>query len=704
MFSTPSPIEIVTRKTIFDITAPVNQQPKVFKTSRGFKIPVTWWICAVLVLGITATYWAVFSYGFIDYDDPEYVWQNPQVLAGLSWPGTVWAFTTIHASNWHPLTWLSHMLDVQLYGMHAGGHHATNVLFHAANTVLLFLLLKRLTSATWRSAFVAALFAFHPLHVESVAWIAERKDVLSTFFFLLTLLAYASYAKKQETRSNEQEILENRSPFSFLLSPVSQSYFLALFFFALGLLSKPMLVTLPFVLLLLDYWPLGRVTRLRPATAWQASDEKADVQTLGATKRSKDSSTSWRDGAKRRQLFRLLLEKVPFFALSAASCVVTILAQRHALASISELPFEARLQNAIASCLFYLEKTFWPVPLVPFYPYTTIDPETTAIAAFTLLMISGAVFISLRRRPYLAVGWLWFLGTLIPVIGLVQVGSQSMADRYTYVPLIGIFIAMVWWVGDGLQRQRGYRLVMTTVAVVGILGICLTLTAAQVRWWRNSETLARHALAVTTSTAPMQVLLGNALLRQNKPGEAAEHFAEAARLCPDKSQIQCNLAMALAAEGRIDEAIAVNRNALKIDPNDSRSHYLQGNLLATQARYGEAIKEYGVVLLEDPDYLVALNDLAWLLATAPEARFRNGAEAVTLAEKVCRLTNYKLPLFVGTLAAAYAEAGRYDDAAKMAEQAIALATAQNKKLLVDKNRELLELYQSQKAYHEPARQ
>lgn len=691
----------------------------------------------MLVLGVFAVYWPVAGYQFVDYDDREYVWANPQVMAGLSWPGLVWAFTTFHAANWHPLTWLSHMLDAQLFGMYAGGHHATNVLFHAANTVLLFLVLNRMmglrrddppqpydspspklstdsnanvtaaappAGAIWRCALVAALFGWHPLHVESVAWVAERKDVLSTFFFLLTLLAYASYAKTQEARSTEQRIPENRSAFSFLRSPFFQLYFLALFFFALGLLSKPMLVTLPFILLLLDYWPLGRVTRLRPATAWQASDEKADVQTLGATKHGRDSSTAWREGAKRRQLFRLLLEKVPFFALSAASCVVTILAQRHALASISELPFEARLQNAIASCLFYLEKTFWPVPLVPFYPYTTIDPETTAIAAFTLLMISGAVFISLRRRPYLAVGWLWFLGTLIPVIGLVQVGSQSMADRYTYVPLIGIFIAMVWWVGDGLQRQRGYRLVMTTVAVVGILGICLTLTAAQVRWWRNSETLARHALAVTTSTAPMQVLLGNALLRQNKPGEAAEHFAEAARLCPDKSQIQCNLAMALAAEGRIDEAIAVNRNALKIDPNDSRSHYLQGNLLATQARYGEAIKEYGVVLLEDPDYLVALNDLAWLLATAPEARFRNGAEAVTLAEKVCRLTNYKLPLFVGTLAAAYAEAGRYDDAAKMAEQAIALATAQNKKLLVDKNRELLELYQSQKAYHEPARQ
>jgi Flp pilus assembly protein TadD len=550
-------------------------------------------------------------------------------------------------------------------------------LFHAANTVLLFLLLKRMTGVLWRSAFVAALFAFHPLHVESVAWISERKDVLSAFFGFLTLWAYARYAKEQGTRSKEQGIFENRSPFSFFLSPFSRFYFLALFFFALGLMSKPMLVTLPFVLLLLDFWPLGRLTQLRSATVWQASDE-------------------WR-------VINLLLEKLPFFALAAASCVVTLLAQKHgqAMALTGGIPFAGRFQTAIVSYWLYVAKMLWPAPLVVFYPYRAIEPATTAFAACILFLISVAVFIPLRRRPYLAVGWLWYLGTLVPVIGLVQVGMQGMADRYTYVPLIGLFIAVTWGAADILPRWR-YRRAVLTVASVAMLGICLRLTVAQVRWWRDSETLARHALAVTTSNAPMEVLLASALLEQGKFEEAVRHFAEAARIWPDAAPIQNDLAFALAEQGKVDEAIATYRIAVNLKPDEVMPHYMLANLLSQQGNLAEAIAEYQTTLQLDPNYPLALNNFAWLLATTPDARLRNGAEAVKLAEKACRLTDYKLPLLVSTLAAAYAEAGRFDDAVKTTEQAIALATAEKKEALANKNRERLKLYQARKAYHEPA--
>jgi tetratricopeptide (TPR) repeat protein len=552
-------------------------------------------------------------------------------------------------------------------------------LFHAANTVLLFLLLKRMTGVLWRSAFVAALFAFHPLHVESVAWISERKDVLSTFFGFLTLWAYARYAKEQGTRSKEQGILENRSPFSFLLSPFSRFYFLALFFFALGLMSKPMLVTLPFVLLLLDFWPLQRFAFSSPASGQPPA------------------------GPPWATPFRLLLEKLPFFALAAASCVVTVLAQKHgqSLVPMGDVPFERRLQTAIVSYLFYLGKMLWPTPLAVFYPYPVIGPATAAVAAYILFLISLAVFILVRRRPYLAMGWLWYLGTLVPVIGLVQVGMQGMADRYTYVPLIGLFIAITWGVWDVLSGWRYARLVMI-VASVAVLAACMTLTAAQVRWWRNSETLARHALAVTATNVPMEMVLGDALLEQGKFEEAARHFEEAAKISPSFVPIQNHLVIALAGQGKVDEAIAVCRIALKIEPHAVRPHYMLANLLSQRGQWLEAIAEYQTTLRIDPNHPLALNDLAWLLATAPDARLRNGAEAVELAEKACRLTDYKVPLLVSTLAAAYAEAGRFDDAVKTAEQAITLATADGEKALVVKTRESLELYQAHEAYHEPA--
>ena len=631
-------------------------RPIASANSTAAKTFTAWWICALLALGVVAVYWPVVGYGFVNYDDPEYVSVNPHIMAGLSWPGVVWAFTTFYAANWHPLTWLSYMLDAQLFGFHPQVYHIINVLFHAANTMLLFWLLKRLTSALWRSAFVAALFGLHPLHVESVAWVTERKDVLSTFFFMLTLSAYVRYAQKRDLALDPR--------------PSTLDYSLALFFFSLGLMSKPMLVTLPFVLLLLDFWPLNRI-------------------------RNSEFGI--------RNVTKLVLEKLPFFALSAASCVVTFLAQKHgeAVVATTVIPFAERLQNTIVSYWVYVEKMLWPSPLAAFYPYAPVMPDATAVATFLLVVISLAAFLAPRQRPYLAVGWLWYLGTLVPVIGLVQVGAQAMADRYTYIPLVGLFIAITWLVAEVTAPWRHQKAVLTVVSVV-VLGICLRLTASQVRYWRDSETLARHALTVTAENEPMQLLLGSALIEHGKIEEAGQHFAEAYRISPESIPALVDLALALDSQGRFDEAVDMCREALKLQPRNFKIHYILANTLSQEGDFAGASAEYQATLQLDPTHSLAMNDLAWLLATAPDARFRNGAEAVRRAEQACRLTDYKLPLFVGTLAAAYAEAGRFDDAVKTAGEAIVLATAEKKPAVAAKNREFLELYRAKKAYHQPA--
>jgi Tfp pilus assembly protein PilF len=614
---------------------------------------LTWLIGAGLVLAIFAAYWSVAGYAFIGFDDNDYVWQNPQVLKGLSWPGFCWAFTHFYVGNWHPLTWLSHMLDVQLYGVKAGGHHVTSVLFHAANTVLVFLWLKRLTGFVGRSAMVAVLFGLHPLHVESVAWVAERKDVLSTFFFLLTLMAYTRYVEQFKIQNSKFKI----------------SYGLALVFFALGLMSKPMLVTLPFVLLLLDFWPLNRIRH-----------SEFEI----------------------RNLTMLLVEKVPFFLLSAGSCFITLLAQHsgHAVMPVKFLPVEARVQNTLDSYALYVEKMFWPDALAAYYPLAyPIDAGEVVVAVFLLVLVSAGVFFLWRQRPYLAMGWCWYLGTLVPVIGLVQVGSQALADRYTYVPLIGLFIALVWLVAE-IKPEWPHRRLTLTFLSAGVLVACWQLTATQVRCWENSETLSRHALAVTTNNALMQGLLGSALFEQGKAEPAAEHFAEAVRIWPDSVTAQCDLALALAAQGRLDEAVDGLQAALKYKPQAPEIHDLLGNLFSKQGKYAEAMEEYKTVLQVQPDNVVDLNNLAWLLATANDASLRDGPEAVRLAEKACQLSNYQAPLCVGTLAAAYAEVGRFDDAVATAQKAIELATLRKNDTLAKKNRELLELYQHQKPCHE----
>jgi len=644
-----------------------------FSDSTKARCSTTWWICALLVLSVAAAYWPVTGCMFTDYDDPQYVFKNPQVLHGLSWPGVVWAFGHFHSGNWHPLTWLSHMLDVQMFGVRAGWHHAMNGVFHAANTVLLFLWLKRLTGFRWRSAVVAALFGLHPLHVESVAWISERKDVLSTFFLLLSLIAYARYARfaqEQAARIKKQGEQGRSAAFSFLLSPC---YGLAVAGFALGLMSKPMVVTLPFLLLLLDYWPLDRFRTPHSAL---------------------------------RNFFRLVVEKIPFFVLSAGSCVITFLAQQSskAVAPFTLVPLGDRIANAFTAYAGYLGKLFWPEPLAACYPLNLpVDMDWAILAAGGLLLVSVAVFFFRQPQPWLMTGWLWYLGTLVPVIGLVQVGSQAMADRYTYVPLIGIFIALVWLVAE-ISAQWPYRRPVLAALSLGLLAVCWQRTTVQAGYWQNSETLARHALAVTPANSPMQLLLGDALMDQGRPAEAGEHFAEAVRICPDNVPALCGLAMAADVQGKLAEAADICQAALKLLPRDPKIHYIFGNTLSAQGKLPEAITEFKAALQYDHKQILAMNDLAWLLATAPDARLRDGPEAVRMAEQSCQLSNHQVALYMGTLGAAYAEAGRFADAVKTAQKAVALATAEKKPALVKKNRELLESYQQNRAYHEPARQ
>ena len=427
-------------------------------------------ICLVLALVTLVVYWPITRHGFTNFDDDGYITGNPHVKSGLTWPGIVWAFRSTETGNWHPLTWISHMLDCQLYGLNPGGHHLTNLIFHIANTLLLFLLLTQLTGAIWRSAFVAALFAWHPLHVESVAWAAERKDVLSAFFWMLTLFFYARHAQNKTSRNPQLSTL---------------NYILALFFFACGLMSKPMVVTLPFVLLLLDWWPLNR---------FQA-------------------------GSFARSAVNLIIEKLPFFALAAAGSIVTYLAQK-AGGAVSNDTFAFRLTNALCSYLRYISKTFWPVDLAVIYPFPGHGLAVPAmIAAILLMIVSVWLIFSARRHPWLLVGWLWFLGTLVPVIGLVQIGSQSMADRYMYIPAIGLFILLVWGANELLNAWPKKQKILTWAGIAALAG-CLVCTRAQIKYWQDSISLFRHASEVTSNNYVAFACLAQAL-------DAADHEAEA---------------------------------------------------------------------------------------------------------------------------------------------------------------------------------
>jgi protein O-mannosyl-transferase len=702
--------------------------------------------------------------GFVNYDDPSYVTANPQVQGGLTWDAVAWAFRTGDAGNWHPLTWISLMLDAQFFGGSAGGFHAVSLLFHVANTVLLFVVLRQFTGALWRSAFVAALFALHPLHVESVAWVSERKDLLSTFFALLTLWSYARFVQEKSRRH----------------------FWLALFFFALGLMSKPMLVTLPFVLLLLDFWPLQRFSLVTfpPATFPPAT---------------RFSAAGW---------FPFWSEKIPFFLLSLVSCVVTYIVQAKGgtIQSLAHFSMGERLENAVVAYARYLRKMFWPENLAVYYPHPAHwPPLQVAGAAILVAGLSLGVLWSGRRFPFAVTGWFWFFGMLVPVSGLVQAGDQAMADRYTYFPLVGVFILLAWGADELFTRWRLPKPVIGITAGM-LLIICAARTADQLRYWQDGETLFRHALAVTPPNYLAENNLGDALLQKGQVTEAMAHFQTALTIEPDCLPAERNLASALIKVGRPDQAMAHYQRALEIQPADAEAHNNLANLLkqqgqldaavihyqkaletqpddakihhnlagallgqgladeaivqyqkaldlnpnlvdtrhdlgvvlAQKGRVGEAVVQFQKVLEIQPDNAEAHNNLAnallqqgrmdeavvhyqraleihpddatvqnnlghiaWLLATSPDATIRNGAQAVALAQQADQLSGGKNPVIIGELAAACAEAGRFSEAITNAQRALQLAGGSNDPSLAASLQGQLKFYQAHSPFRDP---
>jgi len=577
-----------------------------------------WLASFILAAGTLALYWPVTGFPFINFDDNEYITDNPVTTAGLTWHGLVWAFNGIHVGNWHPLSWLSHMLDCQLFGTFAGGHHLVNVLYHTANTLLLFAFLRSTTGLIWRSALVAALFAWHPLHVESVAWVAERKDVLSTFFWLLTMICYAHYA---QAVPNDPEPATGDAPrMPSKTSHAFRFYGLALLCAALALLSKPMAVTLPFTLLLLDWWPLGRMR--------------------GAA-------------GSGRKFVRLIIEKIPFFALSLALCTVTFLVQRTA-GAVSPVEWSSRLGNVPVAYLRYLSKTLWPTDLAIVYPYVYHWPVSAIAGSVVFLLVFSGLALGLyRRQPWLASGWFWFLGTLVPVIGFVQVGAQSMADRYSYIPSIGLFIVLVWGAAELCAARPQGPLVLAILGGGALLG-CVLVTALQISYWQSSEDLFLHALGVTQNNYVADNALGKVFERRGDNRRALVLYREAVRIEPRFPVSQYNLGLCLIAVGLKDQAFAPLVAAAKLDPGNADAQFNLGvffmqnqrwpdagqcfqaalklrpafvpahthlaQALAQQNKFAEAAAQYREALRLDPHFADATNGLAKLLATHPELR------------------------------------------------------------------------------------
>jgi tetratricopeptide (TPR) repeat protein len=514
------------------------------------------WISFGLLVAVLAIYGQVRSHAFVSFDDPIYVTENPQVRSGLTWSGLVWAFTTFHDSNWFPLTWLSHMLDCQLFGLDSGWHHLTNVGLHALSTLVLFVVLRRMTGARWRSGMVALLLAVHPLHVESVAWVAERKDVLSTLFWMLTLWAYTNYAAR----------------------PGRVRYVLTLFLFCLGLMAKPMLVTLPVVLLLLDLWPLHRGVRI--------------------------------------------LEKLPFFAASLASSIVAYIAHQKggAVASFEIVPLATRCENALISYVVYVLQSFWPSHLAVFYPFSLQSIVEPAIfAGIALCAVTVLVVLAFPRRPYLAVGWFWYVVTLAPVIGLIQTGSQSRADRYTYIPMIGLSLALLWEIAERLQPWPRFRVALAAA----VTAACMTLTWLQVQYWRDDISLYRHAIAVVPDNYLAYFNLASALDAQGKTDEAIAQLRAAVRVRPNYAPARAELGQLLARQEHPDEALSELQTAVRLRPDDSVAHFRLGSVLGTLGRTGDAAAEFSQAVRLQPENADAHYNLG--IALAQEDRVQEAA-------------------------------------------------------------------------------
>ena len=621
------------------------------------------WITIGICISLAALTWVVFGqtlrHDFINYDDPRYVYEDTNISRGLSFSGISWAFTHIHSMNWHPLTTISHMLDCQLYGLKAGWHHFTNVLLHTVAAILLFLALQQMTGALWRSAFVAALFAIHPLRVESVAWVAERKDVLSGVFFMLTLITYVHYTRATST----------------------WRYLIVAFVFALGLMSKPMLVTLPFVLLLLDYWPLERI-------------------------RGQPSVVSGGRSVSSRRWFGvsgLVAEKIPLVALATVSSVITFMVQKGALGETAELPIKTRINNAAVSYVTYLWQMFWPARLSVFYPHpeNRLPPWQIMLSVLLLLSISAAAIALRKQLPYFITGWLWYLGMLVPVIGLVQVGWQGHADRYTYLPQIGLYILIAWSVTDFTASWRHHGEILGAAAAV-ILGALSWQAWIQTSCWRDSETLFTHALAVTSNNDVAENNLGIVRLQQGKLDEAVSLMQSAVDLRPDNSPAQENLAKALLQKGQVTDALIHYRKLMELQPDNIEIHNIVGTVLVQQGHITEGVEEWEKVLLIRPDNGNALNNLAWVFATSPDDSLRDGSRAVQLAEQATRISGSRMAMVWRTLAAAYAENGRFVDAIQTAQRAIELARNQGNAALAAELQNTIALYETGKPLRDPS--
>ena len=717
-------------------------------------------IGALLMVVTLAVYWPASTFDFTNFDDPEYVTKNSVVQGGLTRAGIQWAFTSTSSAMWHPVTWLAHLTVWEVFGPASGGHHVVNIAIHALNACLVFLLFNLMTGAVWRSAFIAALFAWHPLRVESVAWVAELKDVLALFFWLVAVGCHARFARS------------GRGVDRWLLLVV----------YVLGLMTKPMLVTLPFALLLIDIWPLRRLS-----VSWghEAIPHDPSARCFGPV--------TWRQG---------IVEKLPLMGLALMFSILTFLTSKGGTA-VTELPILHRIGNAFVSYVRYLGKSFYPVDLAVLYPHPGRWPLWSV--ALSVLLVAGLSMLALlmaRRRPYVFAGWFWFVGTLVPVIGLVQAGPQAMADRFSYVPSIGLVAMLVWGVA-GLARHLPFG--HWGVAGFGLVvaGACLAGTTAQLGHWRNSITLFERALAVTSNNPIAHYNLGHALsvagqiqdavshyekaIRMDpkydaawnnlglcysilgQPDKAAEHFREALRIQPNNWDAHYNYGQALAVRGQLEEAaehlattsrlaprhpraqldlgrvrahqgraadayghfarsleinprcfeshyelavlrfkqgateeaIAHLRTAVQLKPDYAEAYARLGLALAGQRRAVDAIAQYRQALTYSPNAIEPLNNLAWLLATDASAAVRDGTEAVRLATHACLVTSNQVPYLIGTLAAAYAEAARFDEAARAAQQAAELATRLGLTNVAAKNQELEQLFRLRKPYRIP---
>jgi tetratricopeptide (TPR) repeat protein len=686
-------------------------------------------IYAALVFVTAAAFEPVRKNDFIRlYDDGKYVTDNQAIKGGLNLESIRWAVSTPHYFMWHPLTSLSYVLEYQLFGLNPFWYHLTNLLLHTASVILLFWVLKRMTGALWPSAFVAAVFAFHPLQVESVAWIAERKSVLSGFFWLLTIAAYVRYVQ---------------------LTSVGR-YIIVLIVFCLSAMTKPTVVTLPFALLLLDYWPLRRF-------GWLYKRSEKDFYEQIAVAQS--------------SVHRLIIEKIPLFIISILLSVITYLSQQsgNVINSEERFPLDIRIANAFVSYIRYIGKLIYPTGLAVFYPHPgrNLPNWQPAISFLLLVIISILVVWQIRRRPYLAVGWFWYLGILVPVIGLVQAGGQAMADRYTYIPLIGIYMMIAWIGGEVLERWRSLRIYAALLAGL-IFCALLVATRTQVGYWQNDETLFSHAVKVTKNNhlahynlaksfeskgqydkaienykQVVQITpsdyetynnMGAAFLTQGQFDQAVVSYSQSLKIKPDYAIAIYNLGLAKLKQGKYAEAVAQFTRALVITPNSPEAYNELGNAYTGLGKYDLAIKNYEKAIKLKPDYITAiynagmatlkqnkydktieyfrkaleqnpdsvivLNSLAWILATAEDSRFQNPTDAVKYAEKACKLINYNDAAYLDTLAAACASAGIFDQAVQTAEKAFKLAEVNEQEKLANEIQEHLKVYKAKQPWLE----